>query len=99
VGIALCNVGGTIYALDNCCPHAGGPLGGRDFLTATASNVPGTAGGTTSKRASGRKTPRSKWIATRCTSKATRFRSRFPEFNMSKVHQVCKVIKSTDLMT
>ncbi|MSQ77995.1 MAG: Rieske (2Fe-2S) protein [Nitrospiraceae bacterium] len=27
IGIALCNVGGTIYALDNCCPHAGGPLG------------------------------------------------------------------------
>ena len=27
IGIALCNVGGTVYALDNCCPHAGGPLG------------------------------------------------------------------------
>ncbi|MGH7259684.1 MAG: Rieske (2Fe-2S) protein [Nitrospiraceae bacterium] len=26
-GVALCNVGGTIYALDNCCPHAGGPIG------------------------------------------------------------------------
>ncbi len=26
-GIALCNSGGTIYALDNTCPHAGGPLG------------------------------------------------------------------------
>ncbi len=26
-GIALFNVEGTIYALDNCCPHAGGPLG------------------------------------------------------------------------
>ncbi|MEX5216392.1 MAG: Rieske (2Fe-2S) protein [Nitrospiraceae bacterium] len=25
--IALCNVQGTIYALDNTCPHAGGPLG------------------------------------------------------------------------
>jgi nitrite reductase (NADH) small subunit/3-phenylpropionate/trans-cinnamate dioxygenase ferredoxin subunit len=24
---ALCNVDGTIYALDNTCPHAGGPLG------------------------------------------------------------------------
>jgi len=27
IGIALCNVGGTIYALDNICAHAGGPLG------------------------------------------------------------------------
>jgi nitrite reductase (NADH) small subunit len=27
LGVALCNVGGTIYALDNTCPHAGGPLG------------------------------------------------------------------------
>lgn len=27
VGIALFNVGGRIYALDNTCPHAGGPLG------------------------------------------------------------------------
>ncbi|MDE3018945.1 MAG: Rieske (2Fe-2S) protein [Nitrospirota bacterium] len=26
-GVALFNVEGTIYALDNCCPHAGGPLG------------------------------------------------------------------------
>ena len=26
-GIALLNVNGTIYALDNTCPHAGGPLG------------------------------------------------------------------------
>jgi len=27
IGIALCNVDGTVYALDNTCPHAGGPLG------------------------------------------------------------------------
>ncbi|MFM8552798.1 MAG: Rieske (2Fe-2S) protein [Nitrospiraceae bacterium] len=27
VGLALFNVEGTVYALDNCCPHAGGPLG------------------------------------------------------------------------
>lgn len=27
IGVALFNVGGTIYALDNTCPHAGGPLG------------------------------------------------------------------------
>ena len=27
IGVALCNVEGTIYALDNTCPHAGGPLG------------------------------------------------------------------------
>jgi nitrite reductase (NADH) small subunit/3-phenylpropionate/trans-cinnamate dioxygenase ferredoxin subunit len=26
-GIALFNVDGHIYALDNTCPHAGGPLG------------------------------------------------------------------------
>jgi nitrite reductase/ring-hydroxylating ferredoxin subunit len=25
--IALFNVGGTLYALDGVCPHAGGPLG------------------------------------------------------------------------
>jgi nitrite reductase (NADH) small subunit/3-phenylpropionate/trans-cinnamate dioxygenase ferredoxin subunit len=27
LGIALFNVNGAIYALDNTCPHAGGPLG------------------------------------------------------------------------
>lgn len=27
IGVALCNVNGMIYALDNTCPHAGGPLG------------------------------------------------------------------------
>lgn len=27
VGVALFNVDGKIYALDNTCPHAGGPLG------------------------------------------------------------------------
>lgn len=26
-GIAVANVDGTLYALDNTCPHAGGPLG------------------------------------------------------------------------
>lgn len=25
--VALCNVQGTVYALDNTCPHAGGPIG------------------------------------------------------------------------
>ena len=25
--LALCNIGGTVYALDNTCLHAGGPLG------------------------------------------------------------------------
>lgn len=25
--IALCNVDGTVYALDNTCAHVGGPLG------------------------------------------------------------------------
>lgn len=25
--IALCNVEGRVYALDNTCPHAGGPIG------------------------------------------------------------------------
>jgi nitrite reductase (NADH) small subunit len=24
---ALCNAGGTVYAVDGTCPHAGGPLG------------------------------------------------------------------------
>jgi 3-phenylpropionate/trans-cinnamate dioxygenase ferredoxin component len=27
ITVALFNVNGTIYALDNTCPHAGGPLG------------------------------------------------------------------------
>lgn len=27
IGLALFNVEGEIYALDNTCPHAGGPLG------------------------------------------------------------------------
>lgn len=27
IWIAVFNVEGTFYALDNCCPHAGGPLG------------------------------------------------------------------------
>lgn len=27
VFLAVFNVNGTFYALDNCCPHAGGPLG------------------------------------------------------------------------
>ncbi len=26
-GIVLFNVGGTFYAIENCCPHSGGPLG------------------------------------------------------------------------
>ena len=25
--LALCNIGGTVYALDNTCLHAGGPIG------------------------------------------------------------------------
>jgi nitrite reductase (NADH) small subunit/3-phenylpropionate/trans-cinnamate dioxygenase ferredoxin subunit len=27
IWIAVFNVGGTYYAIDNTCPHAGGPLG------------------------------------------------------------------------
>ena len=29
--IALCNVEGTFYAIDNLCPHRGGPLGEGDL--------------------------------------------------------------------
>src|SRR5258706_5083397 len=29
--LALCNVGGTVYAVDNACPHRGGPLGEGDL--------------------------------------------------------------------
>jgi nitrite reductase/ring-hydroxylating ferredoxin subunit len=29
--LALCNVEGTFYALDNACPHRGGPLGEGDL--------------------------------------------------------------------
>ncbi|MDP9112229.1 MAG: Rieske 2Fe-2S domain-containing protein [Acidobacteriota bacterium] len=25
--VAVCNVGGTLYAIDGICPHSGGPLG------------------------------------------------------------------------
>lgn len=25
--VAVCNVGGTVHAIDGVCPHAGGPLG------------------------------------------------------------------------
>ncbi len=27
ITVALFNLGGTVFALDNTCPHAGGPLG------------------------------------------------------------------------
>jgi nitrite reductase (NADH) small subunit len=27
IGVAICNVDGTVYIVDNTCPHAGGPLG------------------------------------------------------------------------
>ena len=29
--LALCNVGGEFYAIDNMCPHRGGPLGEGDL--------------------------------------------------------------------
>jgi nitrite reductase (NADH) small subunit len=29
--LALCNVEGTLYAIDNVCPHRGGPLGEGDL--------------------------------------------------------------------
>jgi nitrite reductase (NADH) small subunit len=29
--LALCNVEGTVYAVDNTCPHRGGPLGEGDL--------------------------------------------------------------------
>jgi nitrite reductase/ring-hydroxylating ferredoxin subunit len=29
--LALCNVEGTLYAVDNVCPHRGGPLGEGDL--------------------------------------------------------------------
>ncbi len=27
MGLVLCNLDGSLYAVDNTCPHAGGPLG------------------------------------------------------------------------
>ena len=27
IGVAVCNVDGTVYVVENTCPHAGGPLG------------------------------------------------------------------------
>jgi 3-phenylpropionate/trans-cinnamate dioxygenase ferredoxin subunit len=32
LSLALCNVGGTIYALDNLCTHDDGPLGSGKLL-------------------------------------------------------------------
>src|SRR5262245_32038057 len=29
--LALCNVGGSFHAIDNACPHRGGPLGEGDL--------------------------------------------------------------------
>ena len=29
--LALCNIDGTVYAVDNACPHRGGPLGEGDL--------------------------------------------------------------------
>lgn len=39
VWIALFNVEGTFYAIDNACPHAGGPLG-EGMLTGTVVTCP-----------------------------------------------------------
>lgn len=38
-GVALFNVNGTIFATDNTCPHAGGPLG-EGTLTGTTVTCP-----------------------------------------------------------
>jgi Ferredoxin subunits of nitrite reductase and ring-hydroxylating dioxygenases len=46
MGVAICNVDGTIYAVDNTCPHAGGPLG-EGSLDGELVNAPGMAGVTT----------------------------------------------------
>jgi nitrite reductase (NADH) small subunit len=35
--LALFNVGGTFYAIDNACPHRGGPLGEGDVHEAIVS--------------------------------------------------------------
>ena len=37
--LALCNVNGTFYAIDNMCPHQGGPLG-EGFLDGTVVSCP-----------------------------------------------------------
>ena len=37
--IALCNVEGTFYAVDNTCPHRGGPLG-EGFIDGTRLTCP-----------------------------------------------------------
>jgi len=39
VRIALFNVNGTFYAVDNTCPHAGGPLG-EGYLTGAIVECP-----------------------------------------------------------
>jgi nitrite reductase/ring-hydroxylating ferredoxin subunit len=39
IWIALFNVGGSFYAVDNTCPHAGGPLG-EGHLTGDAVECP-----------------------------------------------------------
>ena len=42
---AVCNVNGTVYALDGICPHAGGPLG-EGALQDHMIVCPGTPGST-----------------------------------------------------
>src|SRR5215213_1498025 len=47
--IALFNLGGEIYALDNDCTHVGGPLS-QGRVEETRSSAPGTAPASTSGR-------------------------------------------------
>jgi nitrite reductase/ring-hydroxylating ferredoxin subunit len=73
VWIALFNVDGSFYAIDNTCPHAGGPLG-EGLWRATSSNVRGTDGDLTYKPANDRRIRTSPSPAVPYGSKETRFR-------------------------
>jgi nitrite reductase/ring-hydroxylating ferredoxin subunit len=72
VPVALFNVEGTVYAIDDTCRHAGVSLGAGE-LAATLSGVAPTAGGTTSPRAIRCMIRRRGSRATRCRWSTGRF--------------------------
>src|SRR5213592_1298161 len=68
--LALINLNGEIYAIDDDCPHEGGPLS-EGQLAARKSNVPGTRRTSISRPAASRWTPRRKTSPrTECASLA-----------------------------
>ena len=73
VWIALFNVEGSFYAIDNTCPHAG-DRSEKAIWMAASSNVRGTDGDSTCKPASDLKIPLSPSPAVPSESKEIRFK-------------------------